>query len=134
MFLAAIKDYKLHLLSQTVVEARIWFCHKTRPKVYIKSHEWNRTLHQMPGLTRHPYFGKPIEAIFTYSDRLVVPYSKEVAKLKIHNWVNKEDTLCVFIDDIPSICNLFRGCWFWWPFIVPLKALVFVFGINIHKN
>ena len=66
MFLAAIKDYKLHLLSQTVVEARIWFCYKTYPKVYIKSHEWNRTLHQMPGLTRHPYFGKPIEAIFTY--------------------------------------------------------------------
>lgn len=130
--LAIQKDYLRKCQQEELVKVTMWTCGKSLLAKLIKSHEWNKTLYSLPYLETHPYKGnKPIEAFFDWSDTIKVNYSEEARAFGLfENRTN--DTICLFVTPLLSICNVFDYCW-WWPLVVPLKAIFYILKINIHE-
>lgn len=119
-------DYNRYQRAKDQVSVRIWICSKTRPIGMIQSKMWNQTLFSLPGIKTFPYKSvKPIEKFFDWTDRIVLPYSIEAASMNLYEGWYASDNLCLFVDEIPFICNIFDGCKFW-PLVIPLKLVAFV--------
>jgi hypothetical protein len=124
-------DYDKHLQAQDHVQVSTWICYKTRPVKSVQTKQWNQTLFALPHVSTHPYKGHPpVDFLFTWTDTIVIKYSDDAAKMRLHpEWDRQEDDLCLFVDDIWFVCNFFSGgVWWWlWPLIVPLKTIEVVF-------
>lgn len=125
----AQKDYHKYQYAKDHVSVFMWICSRTKPISVERTRLWNESLFSLPGLRTHPYKGnKPIEALFTWSDTIVVPYSPEAAAMDLYpEW--KDHSLCFWVNDFNFMCNLFDGCLFW-PLAAPFK---FLFNLNLKK-
>ena len=127
-------DYYYHQYKQQHVYIGAWICHKNT--TILRSYQtkiWNKTLFTLPGVKTHLYtFDESIEHLFSPKYIIEVPYSDEAALLWIYpNWNDKEDSVCLFILEPLSVCNLFEGCLFW-PLFAPFKPVgwIILFMMN----
>ena len=121
---AAQKDYIKYKYAQNHVHAFIWICYKTNPVGYEHTKAWNQSLFLLPGVVSTPYkSNKPIEHLFaSLADTVLIPYSPEAASLILLPEWKEEDKICLYVDDISFLCNLFQYCLFW-PLVAPLKLI-----------
>lgn len=140
----AQKDYHKHQYAKDHVSVSMWICSVTKIIMVERTRLWNESLFSLPGLRTFAYKGnKPIENLFAWTDTVTVPYSSKAAAMDLHpEWKGglTKHSLCLYVNDIPFICNLFDGCWFW-PFFAPWKFLfnfktsmeVFLFTFLLHQ-
>jgi hypothetical protein len=137
IFLAYVaqKDYYNHQYKQQHVYVGAWICHKNT--TILRSYQtknWNETLFTLPGVKEHANrVNKPVENLISPKYIVEVPYSDEAALQELYpNWNDREDSVCLFILEPLSICNLFEGCSYWLLF-APFKPVGWIILWTIQE-
>lgn len=126
------RDFQVALHAHAHVEVVVWKCYKTSPTSLSKSKEWNRTLFSFPGLQIHSYRpNKPVEYLFDPNPHLLIlPWSEKALSLGLSSDWQQGEELCLYVNEIWTVCNAFIcrsiGECLIWPVIAPVKSMIYL--------